>query len=475
MLGQVGTLRHELTTIAELHHGVSSASSDLVRRLAAESRPRRATRARVPPPLDVAIVGMASLFPGSTTAEEFWATVVSGVNSITEVPKSRWDPERYFDPDATTGPGRTTPSKWGGFLTAIGFDPLAYGIPPASLAAIEPAQLLSLEVAARALADAGYEDREFDRSRAAVIFGVEGGNDLSGAYGLRAMLPQVLGELPPELDEFLPALTEDSFPGVLPNVIAGRIANRLDLGGINYTVDAACASSLAAVDAACKELLAGNSDVVLCGGADLHNGINDYLLFSAVHALSPTGQCRTFDASADGIALGEGIACVVLKRREDAERDGDRIYAVIQAVAASSDGRHLGLTAPRKEGQQLALARAYAQARRSATDLGLVEAHGTGTVVGDRTELAALTEVWAEHDAGTGRCVLGSVKSQIGHTKCAAGLAGLIKVASSLYRGVLPPTCNLTTPNPAYDADDQPLPLPRRSSALGGRGASRPA
>jgi 3-oxoacyl-(acyl-carrier-protein) synthase/NAD(P)H-dependent flavin oxidoreductase YrpB (nitropropane dioxygenase family) len=458
MIGQVATLRHQLTTIADLHEEVCSAGTELIRRMAAGGAAVVGGRDRTPPPLDIAIVGMASMFPGSTTADEFWTSIVEGANSITEVPLSRWAPDLYFDPGATTtGAGRKTPSKWGGFLSEVGFDPLAYGIPPASLAAIEPVQLLSLEVAARALADAGYADREFDRTRASVIFGAENGNDLSGAYGMRAMLPQLLGELPPELDRFFPALTEDSFPGVLTNVIAGRIANRLDLGGINLTVDAACAASLAALDAACKELRAGNSDVVLCGGADVHNGINDFLLFSSVHALSPTGQCRTFDAKADGIALGEGIACVVLKRRQDAERDGDRIYSIIDAVAGSSDGRHLGLTAPRQEGQQLALARAYAQAGRSTAELGLVEAHGTGTVVGDKTELLTLTEAWADQGEAVGSCVLGSVKSQIGHTKCAAGLAGLIKATSALYRGVLPPTGNLTSPNPAYDAATSPF------------------
>ena len=148
--------------------------------------------------------------------------------------------------------------------------------------------------------------------------------------------------MPEALDERLPRLTEDSFPGVLANVIAGRIANRLDLGGVNYTVDAACASSLAALDVACKELASGTSDMVLCGGADLHNGINDYLMFASVHALSPTGQCRPFDATADGIALGEGVAAVVLKRLDDAERDGDRIYAVIKASAARATARASG-------------------------------------------------------------------------------------------------------------------------------------
>ena len=237
------------------------------------------------------------------------------------------------------------------------FDALAYGIPPSSLAAIEPVQLLSPEVASRALADAGYATRPFDRSRASAVFGAEGGTDLAAAYTLRALAPSYFGDLPPELDQHLPALTEDSFPGVLANVIAGRIANRLDLGGVNYTVDAACASSLAALDVACKELVQEGA-TWSCGGADLHNGINDYLLFASVHALSPTGQCRTFDAAADGIALGEGVACVVLKRLADAERDGDRIYAVVKGVAGSSDGRSLGLTAPRRQGQQRALERA---------------------------------------------------------------------------------------------------------------------
>src|SRR5439155_7729591 len=290
-----------------------------------------------------------------------------------------------------------------------------YGIPPSSLAAIEPVQLLALEVAGRALADAGYAERSFDRARASTVFGAEAGTDLGSAYLFRSLFAAYFGSLAPELDENLPALTEDSFPGVLANVIAGRIANRLDLGGVNYTVDAACASSLAALDASCKELQSGGSDLVLCGGADLHNGIHDYLMFTSVHALSPTGRCRTFDASADGIALGEGVACVVLKRLADAERDGDRIYAVVKGVAGSSDGRSLGLTAPRPEGQRRALERAYAMAGIAPSEVGLIEAHGTGTVIGDRTELATLTELFA--GAAPASCALGSVKSQIGHTK----------------------------------------------------------
>lgn len=164
--------------------------------------------------------------------------------------------------------------------------------------------------------------------------------------------------------------------------------------------------------------------MVLCGAVDLHNGVNDYLMFTSAGALSPTGRCRPFDASADGIALGEGVACLVLKRRSDAERDGDRVYAVVKGVGAASDGKALGLTAPRPEGQRRALARAYRDAGVSPADVSLVEAHGTGTVVGDATELTTLTEFFLAAGAEPGTCALGSVKSQIGHTKCAAGLAG---------------------------------------------------
>ncbi|MFD9890372.1 SDR family NAD(P)-dependent oxidoreductase [Amycolatopsis sp. NPDC059027] len=454
MAGEVAVLRAAITTIADLHADVGP-GADAFLRDRAESRGLAAdTAGPVPEPLDVAIVGMACMFPGAPDLASFWANVLSGHDAVTEVPAQRWDTALYYGKD---GAGERTPSRWGGFLPEIPFDPLAYGIPPSSLASIEPVQLLALEAAHRALADAGYADRAFDRTRTSVVFGAEAGSDLSNAMTLRTVLPAYLGELPSALDEQLPRLTEDSFPGVLANVIAGRIANRLDLGGANYTVDAACASSLTAVDVACKELTAGTSDLVLCGGADLHNGINDYLLFASAHALSPTGRSATFDSAADGIALGEGVACIALKRFGDAERDGDRVYAVIKGVGAASDGRALGLTAPRPEGQHAALTRAYRNAGISPSRVGLVEAHGTGTVVGDRTELGTLTKVFTEAGAAPGACVVGSVKSQIGHTKCAAGLAGLVKTALAVHTGVKPPTLHVETPNPAWEAGRSPF------------------
>ncbi|MGW0584788.1 beta-ketoacyl synthase N-terminal-like domain-containing protein, partial [Streptomyces sp. NPDC002920] len=452
MAGEVAVLRSATTTLTALHTSVTTGAAERLRSRAAELGPvREVPEPTAPQPLDVAVVGMACMFPDAPDLPTFWANVVGGVDAVREVPADRWDPAVHH--------GESTASKWGGFLPRIPFDPLSYGIPPTSLGSIEPVQLLSLEAARRALDDAGYGagGRQFDRSRTSVVFGAEAGSDLSNAATLRAVLPSYYGQVPAGLADQLPQLTEDSFPGMLANVISGRIANRLDLGGANYTVDAACASSLAAVDVACKELLAGTSDVVLCGGADLHNGINDYVLFSSVHALSPTGRSRAFDGSADGIALGEGVACLVLKRLADAERDGDRIYGVIKGLGSSSDGRSLGLTAPRPEGQRSALERAYRNAGVSPADVGLVEAHGTGTVVGDRTELRILSDVFTEGGAKSGECVLGSVKSQIGHTKCAAGLAGMIKTLLALYTGVRPPTLHVEQPNSAWDAQASPF------------------
>ncbi|MGW1870879.1 SDR family oxidoreductase [Streptomyces mauvecolor] len=456
MAGQVATLRADTTTIADLHTSVTTeAAAFLTGRLAQlADRMEPQPAADVPDPLDVAVVGMSCMFPEAPDLATFWSNVVTGVDAITEVPAERWDTEVYYAREA--GPGKVV-SKWGGFLPRIPFDALRYGIPPTALSSIEPVQLLALEAARRALQDAGYAEsddgrpaRPWDRSRTSVVFGAEAGSDLSHNAVLSALLPGYFDRVPKALADQLPALTEDSFPGMLANVISGRIANRLDLGGSNFTVDAACASSLAALDVACRQLAAGAADVALCGGADLHNGINDYLLFGSVRALSPSGRSRPFDAAADGIALGEGIGCLVLKRLADAERDGDRVYAVVAGIGSASDGRAQGLTAPRPEGQRSALERAYRDAGVSPADVGLVEAHGTGTVVGDRTELATLTAVFEESGAAPGSCTLGSVKSQIGHTKCAAGIAGVIKAAMALRTGTLPPTLHVTRPHDAW-------------------------
>ena len=450
MIGQVAGLRKAIIGMDELHANISAQNYIFIQEALLPEIPKASGK-----PLDIAIVGMACVYPGARDLDEFWTNILTGKDSVTEVPDERWNKAVYYDPQSNNG--EKSPSKWGGFVPALDFDPLEFGIPPQSLAAIEPSQLLSLLIAKRALEHAGYADGSFNGDNVSVIIGAEGGNDLANSYGFRAYYPQVFGEMPAELAAALPRMTEDSFPGVLANVIAGRITNRLNLGGRNFTVDAACASSLAAIDLACQELLLEKSDMVIAGGADLHNGINDYLMFSSTHALSRKGRCATFDSGADGIALGEGVAMMVLKRLDDAQRDGDKIYAVIKGVGGSSDGKSLGLTAPRKAGQERALERAYAQAGISPAAAGLVEAHGTGTVVGDKTELTALTGIFLQSGAITGQTTLGSVKSQIGHTKCAAGLAGLIKAALSVYHGVKPATLHLHAPNAFYDAATSPF------------------
>ncbi|MBV8676883.1 MAG: acyltransferase domain-containing protein, partial [Planctomycetaceae bacterium] len=239
---------------------------------------------------------------------------------------------------------------------------------------------------------------------------------------------------------------ENSFPGLLGNVAAGRIANRLDLGGTNCVIDAACASSLGALNLALLELASGRCDMALSGGLDTFNDIFMFMCFSKTPALSPTGDARPFDAACDGTILGEGLGILVLKRLDDARRDGDRVYAVLKAVGTSSDGKGNAVYAPSAAGQAKALRQAYALAGISPATVELIEAHGTGTKVGDATELAALNEVYREARPGGTWCALGSIKSQIGHTKAAAGAAGLIKAALALHRKVLPPTAKVTRP-----------------------------
>ena len=303
----------------------------------------------------------SSRAPADTDA--FWANIVAGTNAITEVPPERWDVATATSTPTGTRRREDPVASGAASCDDVAFDPLAYGIPPD--VARRPSSRCSCSRSRwprRRSPTPATRSVPFDRERTSVVFGAEAGTDLAGAYGFRATVPALVGDAARGARRLPARAHRGLLPRRAPNVIAGRIANRLDLGGVNYTVDAACAASLAALDAGVQGAAAGTSDMVLCGGADLHNGINDYLLFASVTRCRPTGQCHPFDAAADGIALGEGVACVVLKRLADAERDGDRIYAVIKGVGGSSDGRDLGLTAPRKEGQVRALERAYAQA-----------------------------------------------------------------------------------------------------------------
>ena len=453
MLGQLATLRRERTDVAALHRNVTDDAQSLLRTRWSERAEERTEETHS---ADIAIIGMSCLLPGANLVEDYWDNILDKFDAITEIPRDRWDWRLYFDENRDAED--KVYSKWGGFLDHLAFDPASYGMPPKSVASVDPLQLMALDVARRALTDAGYENREFDREKASVIIGASGGaGDVGMQYGLRAELPRFKGDLPRELADRLPQWTEDTFPGILINVVAGRIANRLNFGGANFTIDAACAASLAAVHQGVNSLLTGQSSLVIAGGVDTMQGPFGYLCFSKTKALSPRGRSRTFDKSADGIVISEGLGMLVMKRLADAERDGDRVYAVIKGIAASSDGKARGLTAPLPAGQLRAMRRAYTQAGFGPDTVELFEAHGTGTVAGDTAELESTTRLIREAGGRPHQAAVGSVKSLIGHTKATAGAAGLIKAVLSLYHRVLPAHYGCEQPNDVLQAPECPV------------------
>jgi len=412
----------------------------------------------------LAIVGIGCLFPGASDPQTYWTNIRDGVDAITEVPPTHWNPDDYFNADKHA-PDMTY-ARRGGFINPVDFDPLLYGLSPNNIEATDTTQLLGMVVARQALLDAGYatgrdsnDGKPFDRNRTSVILGVTGTLELVIPLGARLGHPiwrkaladagvdqTVAEEVVERISAGYVPWQENSFPGLLGNVAAGRIANRFDLGGTNCVVDAACASSLSAIHLAALELYSGRSDMAITGGFDTFNDIFMYMCFSKTPALSPTGNSKPFDSNGDGTILGEGLGAIVLKRLADAERDGDNIYAVLRGIGSSSDGRGNAIYAPSANGQTRALKNAYREAGVSPSTIELVEAHGTGTRVGDAVEAEALSSVYREAQAEGSWCAIGSVKSMIGHTKAAAGVAGLIKVAMALKHKVLPPTIKVALP-----------------------------
>ena len=452
MIGQVATLRDRVTTLETLHREVIDELAALLK--ARTGHPRVGPLAQ---PSEIAVIGIGTLLPKASSGEEYWSNLIHKVSGISEIPKERWDWRLYFDENRQARD--KIYSKWGGFLDEIRFDPLTYGIPPKSLKSIDPLQLLTLEAVRRALEDAGYGEGGFDRENTSVILGAGGGlGDLGMQYGARSEIPRLVGSSEDDaVWERLPEWTEESFAGSLLNVASGRVANRFDFGGLNFTVDAACASSLAAINLAVGELETGRANVAIAGGVDTIQSPFAFLCFSKTQALSPNGRARSFDKNGDGIVISEGLGVVVMKRLADAQRAGDRIYAVIKAVAGSSDGKSLGLTAPLPEGQMRALKRAYAKAGFGPDTLGLIEAHATGTAVGDRAEAETIIRTLKSAGAARRSCAIGSVKTLIGHTKAAAGVAGFIKVMLSLYYKVLPPHAGVDDPLDVIAASESPV------------------
>ena len=418
----------------------------------------------------IAVVGVSALFPGSQDATGFWNDILQGRDLLSDVPPSHWRIDDYYDPDPSA-PDKTY-ARRGGFLSPIDFDALGFGIPPAMLPATDTSQLLALIVAQAVLEDAAREHfASMDRSKISVILGVTSAQELLFSMVSRLQRPVWVkalreGGLPEdEVQQACDRIAahyvpwqEASFPGLLGNVVAGRIANRLNLGGTNCVTDAACASTFSALSMAVNELLLGHSDLAIAGGVDTLNDIFMYMCFSKTPALSPSGDCRPFSDQADGTMLGEGLGMVALKRLADAERDGDRIYAVLRGIGTSSDGRSKSVYAPVAAGQAQALRRAYDAAGYTAASVELMEAHGTGTKAGDVAEFEGLRMVYDEAEPTQRQwCALGSVKSQIGHTKAAAGAAGLFKAVMALHHKVLPPTIKIDAPNPKLEIERSPF------------------
>ncbi len=401
---------------------------------------------------DIAVIGMACIFPGADGPDQFWRNIRGKQVQIGE-PQPAWRAERYLH---ATGSSHVA-SAAGGYLGELyRFDPAELGVMPSSINGGEPDQFLALRVARDALADAGCLNG-CDHTSTGIILGhstyLHRGSANSVQHGVVVdqtveLVQQLFPDAPPAaLDKLratlvaqLPPFNADIAPALVPNVMTGRIANRFDLRGPNYLIDAACASSLLAVKAAMEELRSGRSDLMLAGGVNASLPAVATMVFTHLGALSQQAAVRPFDAAADGTLLGEGLGIVVLKRFEDARTAGDRIYAVIKGIGQSSDGKGAGLLAPRLEGEVLAIRRAYEDAGVEPGGLGLVEAHGTGIPLGDRTEIGALGEVFGERDGDLPRIALGSIKSMIGHCIPAAGVAGLIKTALALHHRVLPPT-----------------------------------
>jgi acyl transferase domain-containing protein/phosphopantetheinyl transferase len=422
-----------------------------------------------PPHSEIALIGMGCVFPGAANMRQYWENILHKVDAVGEPPPG-WEQELFWDPTSTEND--RTYCKRGGYLGDLAeFDPFAYGVLPSAVDGCEPDHFMALRVAHDALADSGPTDITKCKERTAVILGrgtyVNRGNAAAMQQGvmIEATL-RILKQLHPEhtaeelkiIKEHLrasaPQFQSDTASGLVPNIITGRIANRLDLMGPNYLVDAACASSLVAVQHGMQELQSGRCDLVLAGGVHANTSPVLVMIFSQLKALSRKGTMRPFDSAADGTLLGEGVGVVVLKRLAEAERDGDKIYAVLKGVGVASDGRAKGVLAPRIEGEITAIERAYQSAGIDPATVGLIEAHGTSTPVGDATECEALRKVFGTRRSESPRCALGSVKSMISHTMPASGMAGLIKSALALHHKVLPPTLHVENPNPKLGLED---------------------
>src|SRR5579864_2971515 len=425
----------------------------------------------------IAIVGAGAVLPDAANVAAFWENIKKRRYSITEVTSDRWDSARYYDPDPKA-PDKTY-SKIGGWVREHVWDPMKWhlAIPPRVTDAMDEAQKWAIAATREALEDYGYPKRPLDADRVGVILGNAMAGERHYQTALRVNFPEyahelaesasfaslpeavraeITRELHDRIGKRLPEVTEDSMPGELANCIAGRIANIYNFHGPNFVCDAACASAMAAMTAAAEGLIAKDFDAVITGGIDRNMGAQTFVKFCKIGALSATGT-RPFAEGADGFVMGEGSAIFLMKRLADAERDGDKIYAVLRGIGASSDGKGKGITAPNPVGQKFCLERAWQNAGLSPATATLIEGHGTSTRVGDVVEAQCMANLLSSQNLPAHSVALGSVKSNIGHLKGAAGAAGLLKTALALRDKVLPPSVNCEHPSPDIDFAHSPL------------------
>ena len=420
---------------------------------------------------DIALIGMAGIFPNAPDVYTFWDNIVNKVEGLSEAPPEAWDVNMVYDPD-NRRKDRIQGNR-GGFLGKLAtFDPKRFGVKKRGVDGTEPGQWLALEAARNALDDAGYGEDIPERHRTAVVIGrgtyINRGNSTHFVHGsLGDETIQILEKLHPdyteaELDQIrdeirskIPPFSNTSVRGLIPNIIAGRIANKLDLMGPSYTVDAACSSAVVAVEQAVKGLRSGEYDMALVGGAYVTSPSPMSMIFQQLRVLSKEGVIRPFSADSDGTVLGEGIGMVVLKRLEDALRDDNPIYAVIKGVGVASDGSGRSVLAPNAKGALVAMERAYTDAQVTPEEVTLLEAHGLGTI-GDDIEFDALTQFYG---SVSHPIPMGTVKPMTGHLMPASGVAALIKTSLALHHKVLPPTLNVENPNPELAWESSPLVL----------------
>ncbi len=393
-------------------------------------------------PEPIAIIGMGCRFPGGVhTPEAFWELLCRGGEALGDIPASRWDVDRYYDPEMSV-PGKMY-VRQGSFLDEIDqFDPRFFGMSPREAASLDPQQRLLLEVSWEALEHAGIASDKLKGSQTGIFV---------GQYWDDYSMQRIYANELTEIDRYA------QLSG-LRGLSAGRIAHVLDVNGPTMQVDTACSSASLAVHLACQSLRNRESDLALAGGVSLILAPEHLIGICQMKALSPDGRCKTFDAKADGFGQGEGCGIVALKRLSDATRDGDRILALVRGSAVNHDGHSRTVTTPSGPAQRAMLQQALDDAGVDPHALDYIEAHGTGTPLGDPIEVMAIARVLCQ--ARQHPLYIGSVKTNVGHLDAAAGVAGLMKVVLSLQHGAIPPQLHYSEPNPRIPWDDWPIRVP---------------